>query len=71
MYTPIIVTEENFAQAIQQNFQLILQECRYKFPVNGKVRLMGNIDLNSLYTIRGVTPTTSKRGAVSVQPYGR
>jgi hypothetical protein len=46
-YTPIIVTEDNFDWAVNENIQLILAELDGKVPVSDVARLLGPLDLNN------------------------
>lgn len=67
MYTPIILTQQNYQWAIAENYRLILEEIAFKIPVNGIVQLQGNLDFNG-NTVRGVS-VLGPRSAICEQPY--
>lgn len=56
MYTPVIITEDNIQQALEENFLLIFRELEYKMPIRGVAILQGDLNFNNLYTVVGVLP---------------
>jgi len=67
-YTPIIVDATNYHWAVAENFRLIFEELKHKVPVNGRIQLLGDLDFQNLYTVRGVN-VLGHRTAVTQQPF--
>lgn len=56
MYAPVIITEDNIQQALEENLLLILRELEYKMPIRGIAVLQGDLSFNNMYTVVGVLP---------------
>lgn len=50
----ITITQGNLTWAVNENWRRIFEAIKYKVPMNGKVRLQGDWDFQTLYSIRGI-----------------
>jgi len=68
-FIPIIITTRNASWAINENWRRIYTEIGYKLPIRGFSQLLGDLDFESAYTVKGVAPIGATRSAISLQPY--
>lgn len=50
----LTITQGNLIWAVTENWDRIYEAIKFKAPMNGTVRLEGDWDFQSLYTIRGI-----------------
>lgn len=66
----IVMTRENIHWALNENLRRVLEEIKHKVPVHGKAILYGDLDFDSQFTVRGVSPN-GPRSALSRKPNTR
>jgi len=65
----ITITPYNVPWAINENWRRIYQEATFKLPIKGFSQLLGDLDFQGVFTIRGVTPVGYGKSAVTRRPY--